>query len=88
MVQNVQKVQAVQVVSPHPDLPRGGVRKRILCPPLRGTLKRGGSPVSHSVACRRKDRHRPTKCNAELKRNGLNGLNDWNVLNKRAVPVP
>jgi hypothetical protein len=26
-------------------------------------------------------------CNAELE-DGLNGLNDWNVLNKRAVPVP
>ena len=86
MVQNVQTVQAVQVVCPHPDLPRGGVRKRILCPRF-GGLKRGGSPVSHSVACRRKDRHHPTKCNAELG-DGLNGLNDWNVLNKRAVPVP
>jgi hypothetical protein len=68
MVQNVQAVQVVQGVCPHPDLPPRQWKEADSLPPLRGRLKKGG-------------------CNAELG-DGLNGLNDWNVLNKRAVPVP
>jgi hypothetical protein len=82
MVQIAQALQVVQVVCPHPDLPPRRWKEADSSAPLRGRLKRGGSPVPHSVACRRKRRNHPTESNAELG-DGLNGLNDWNDLNKR-----